>query len=146
MSQNWAIDEAARGFIGAVTEGAYSLAEQIERGLHRDDPSLEEPRPELLLTCLMFVLYLTDPVAISSLTVPSREHFMSAILNILSETIDEDYLRAEYNAVQSTYTAFKELLPEPGKGSQGTLFWEFGKIVCREYNHVNPAIIALGKH
>ena len=68
---------------------------------------------------------------------------MSTILSVLAETIDEDYLRAEYNAAQREYSEFKRLLPERGKGTSGTLFWELGKSVCRDYNDMNPAVIAL---
>jgi len=69
---------------------------------------------------------------------------MSGILTNLAQTLDEEYLRAEYNAAQQRYSAFKELLPEHGEGTRGTLFWEFGKAMCQEYDdNINPAILAL---
>lgn len=135
--------EPARVFLGAITEATRSLAEQIQRELTRDVTLSEEPPPELLWKCLLFVLHLTDRVAFSSLPMPSREHFMSRTLSILAETISEDYLRAEYNAAQRTYSEFKRLLPEREEGTRDTLFWEFGKRVCLEHNDMNPAVITL---
>lgn len=135
--------EAPAGFVGAVTEASRALAVQVERQLHRVDNWSEEPRPEVLWKCLLFVLHLTDRVAFASLPSASREFFMSSILSILAKTIDEKHLRSEYNAAQQTYSTFKDLLPKKGEGTRGTLFWEFGKNICLEHADTNPAVMTM---
>jgi len=135
------VREAACAFVGAVTEAAGSLAEHVEQRLHRDSNWSEKPRVEILWTCLMYVLHLTDRVAFAHLSVETCDLFMSGILETLAATVGEGTLRNEYNTAQRRYSAFKKLLPEEGQGTTGTLCWEFAKAICFENSEMNPAII-----
>lgn len=136
------VDPTALGqmFVGAVTEGARLLAERIERRFHRDDTWSGEPRIEVLLSSLTFVLHATDRIAFANLTPDDRELFMSTILETLTANGGKEELRAAYNAAQHKYSAFKELLPQKGRGAGGTLFFEFAKSVCFENRDINPAV------
>src|SRR5438093_776752 len=112
MNQTVAPRELATTFVGAVTEAARALAEQIERELRRDESWSEEPRPEILWTSLGFVLHLTDRIAFARLSSNTRDVFMSTLLTTLASGGGEDELRAEYRTAQRKYSPFKELLPE----------------------------------
>jgi hypothetical protein len=136
------VDPTAIGemFVGAVTEAARALAERIEQEFHRDDTWSGEPRIEVLLSSLTFVLHATDRIAFGNFAPEDRELFMSTVLETLTADGGKEELRAAYNAAQRKYSAFKELVPEEGKGAGGTLFFEFAKGVCFENGDINPAV------
>jgi hypothetical protein len=133
----------AATLIGMVRESSRSLAQSIEQRLHRSEDRIEEPRIEILWSSLMFVLHLTDRLAFARFGPLGREALMNDLLSLLAERIDEEMLRRHYETSQRRWSQFRELLPAEGQGTAGTLFWEFAKSICVEFNKINPATIVL---
>src|SRR5262245_26744574 len=96
------VDSRALGqiFVGAVTESVRLLAEKIEGDLQPDENWSGEPQGDLVLSCGMFVLHLTDRIAFAYLAPAGHHLFMSTLLETVAERGGREQLRAEYNISQ----------------------------------------------
>lgn len=127
-------------FVDAVTEATRILAQQIEQELHRASSWSGEPRGEVLWLSLLFCLHVTDRIAFARLCPVARNDFVGGILGLLAERTDEAVLRDKYSKSQQLWSDFKNLVPASGASPKGTLFWEFGKFICQQFDDMNPAV------
>ena len=127
-------------FVDAVSEAARLLAQQTEQELQRSRSWIGEPRAEVLWESLLFVLHLTDRVAFARMGAVARDGFVQGVLTIFAGRIGEEVFRDEYAKSQARWSVYGQLAPTRAASPKGTLFWEFGKSICQQFNEINPAV------
>jgi hypothetical protein len=138
------LGKTAQAFVGAVTEGAQVLAEQLRPHLAKAGASLKDDSDTgLLLRCLLYTVHLTDRFALAQLGFAGREQFMGALLAELVKNGGADLIRPEYNNFQREFGQYGKFLPDGDAGYGGTLCWEFTKAIVAEFCPTSAQIIPL---
>ena len=113
------------------------------RNLSDDDEPIDVDEPALFLECLYLALHLVDRLTFARDGADGRDQFMDGLLDGLSEAIPSDELERGYRDVQSRYGHCRIEPDTPGGPLAGTLDWEIGTHMARQFHVTNPVSITV---
>lgn len=93
---------------------------------------------------LIFGIHLTNRIAFSRLGVGKRADFMDALLPAIQRKLRppvSSQFGHLYNTRNTFYGSFLKFYPDNKENFEGSLFWEFGKVLSSVYGNSNPVAI-----
>lgn len=99
----------------------------------------------LKVELLIFVLhYFTKRTVFNRLEEKKIIEILDALNIAIQQNIEPiEYVEFErlYETRNTFFMGFNKLFPDESESPKGTLFWEFGKLICSIYPHKNPVAI-----